>query len=101
MQEEMTRLRMAAAGEDGMLITGEARRDAAWFLPPGYAARPLAGQYGAHRRSGGRPRPWACPWHRQTCSPERSVSPPVLPCCGSVPMGGVSQRRGDHPRRHR
>ena len=40
MQEEMTRLRMAAAGEDGMLITGEARRDAAWFLPPGYAARP-------------------------------------------------------------
>lgn len=29
MQEEMTRLRMAAAGEDGMLITGEARRDAA------------------------------------------------------------------------
>ena len=43
MQEEMTRLRMAAAGEDGMLITGEARRDAAWFLPPGYAARPEPG----------------------------------------------------------
>ena len=33
MQEEMTRLRMAAAGEDGMLITGEARRDAAAGQP--------------------------------------------------------------------
>lgn len=36
MQEEMTRLRMAAAGEDGMLITGEARR-----TPPGFCRRAM------------------------------------------------------------
>lgn len=43
MQEENTRLCMAAAGEDGMLIAGEARRDAVWFAPPGYMACPEPG----------------------------------------------------------
>ena len=82
MQEEMTRLRMAAAGEDGMLITGEARRDAAWFLPPGYAARPEPGSTVLTADLGG--------GHRR--------------CCHAAALSrwaGVSQRRGDHPRRHR
>lgn len=77
-----------------MLITGEARRDAAWFLPPGYAAvRNRAVRCSppiwAEALS-----PWACPWHRQTCSPGRSVSPPgaaMLRLCpdGRVYLNGV------------
>ena len=88
MQEEMTRLRMAASGEDGMLITGEARRDAAWFLPPGYAARPEPGSTVLTADLGGGPLALGVPMAQADLLPGRSVSPPVLPCCGSVPMGG-------------
>ena len=70
MQEEMTRLRMAAAGEDGMLITGGARRDAAWFLPPGYAARPEPGSTVLTADLGGGPLALGVPMAQADLLPE-------------------------------
>lgn len=102
MQEEMTRLRMAAAGEDGMLITGEARRDAAWFLPPGYAARPEPGSTVLTADLGGGPLALGVPMAQADLLPGEIRL--TARCCHAAALSrwaGVSQRRGDHPRRHR
>lgn len=88
MQEEMTRLRMAAAGEDGMLITGEARRDAAWFLPPGYAARPEPGSTVLTADLGGGPLALGRAHGTGDLLPGEIRLTAGAACRGSVPMGG-------------
>ena len=55
MQKEECRLQMAAAGENGLLVTGEVRRDTVWFLPPGYAACPEPGSAVLAAELGGGP----------------------------------------------